>query len=274
MRTQLTLCLHRLGSARAKCSQLQTVPYDFDLYRSTSAKFYSILFGHAQDLEAVSIDEAYISLLDVSPPWTQEQLLAFAEQLRSEIREATGLETSVGVSHNKLLARLATNRAKPASSFQIGNSTGTTGEEIRDFLKEIDIETLPGIGWKRANDVEEKLAELQKRLAGSHFSKKDDKGKGPELTAEEPKFEKVGDLLAFTKNQLKQAIGEKTGEMLYNYARGIDSRELEMDGIRKSVSAEVNVSYCVRAEKIGLLIMRKCSSTVFALDPSQKWMHS
>lgn len=232
----------RLGSARTKCPHLQTVPYDFDLYRSTSSKFYSILFSHAQDLEAVSIDEAYISLPDTNPPRNQKQLLELAEQIRSEIREATGLETSVGVSHNKLLARLATNRAKPASSFQIGNGTGTTGEEIRDFLKDIDIETLPGIGWKRANDVEEKLAELQKRLSESHFSKKDNKGKGPEIAAEEPKFEKVGDLLAFTKNQLKQAIGEKTGEMLYNYARGVDNRELEMDGVRKSVSAEVNVS--------------------------------
>lgn len=218
------------------------MPYDFDLYRSTSAKFYEILFSHAQDLEAVSIDEAYISLPDTLPPRSQAQLLDLAEKIRSEIRDATGLETSVGVSHNKLLARLATNRAKPASSFQIGNGTGTTGEEIRDFLKDTDIETLPGIGWKRANDIEEKLTELQKRLAGSHFSKKNEKGKGPEVDLDEPKFEKVGDILAFTKNQLKQAMGEKTGEMLYNYARGIDNRELEMDAVRKSVSAEVNVS--------------------------------
>lgn len=217
------------------------MPYDFDLYRSTSAKFYSILFSHAQELEAVSIDEAYISLPDTTPPRNQKQLLTLAEEIRSEIREATGLETSIGVSHNKLLARLATNRAKPASTFQIGNGTGTTGEGIQDFLKDIDIETLPGIGWKRANDIEEKLTELQKRLAGSHFSKRDMKGKGPERIADEPKFEKVGEILGFTKNQLKEVIGEKTGEMLYNYARGIDSRELEMDGVRKSVSAEVNV---------------------------------
>lgn len=219
------------------------MPYDFELYRSTSARFYSILFSHAQDLEAVSIDEAYISLPDTSPPRNQKQLLEMAETIRSEIRASTGLETSVGVSHNKLLARLATNRAKPASSFQIGNGTGTAGEEIQEFLKDIDIETLPGIGWKRANDVEAKLSELHKRLTGSHFSRKDDKGKARELGDEEPKFEKVGEILGFSKNQLKQAMGEKTGEMLYNYARGIDNRELEMDAVRKSVSAEVNVSY-------------------------------
>lgn len=218
------------------------MPYDFELYRSTSAKFYSILFSKAHELEAVSIDEAYISLPDTSPPRNQEQLLKVAEDIRSEIRTATGLETSVGVSHNKLLARLATNRAKPASSFQIGNGTGTTGAEIREFLKDIDIETLPGIGWKRANDIEEKLANLQKRLSTGHFSKTAENDKALTAADGEQSFDKVGQLLSFTRNQLKQAMGEKTGDMLFNYARGVDPRELEMEGVRKSVSAEVNVS--------------------------------
>lgn len=222
------------------------MPYDFELYRAISAKFYTILFSHALELEAVSIDEAYISLPPVTEPRTGQQLLDLAESIRSEIREATGLETSVGVSHNKLLARLATNRAKPCSSFQIGNGVDPSGESLASFLKDIDIESLPQIGWKKANDVEEKLKELNKRLKQGHFAHKDgsdaSKQRGNLEADTEEVFDTVGKLLRFQKNSLKEVLGEKTGAMLYNYARGIDNRELETETIRKSVSAEVNVS--------------------------------
>ena len=221
---------------------MQTVPYEFELYRSISGKFYEILFSHAKELEAVSIDEAYISLPPVTPARTSQQLLEEAETIRLEIRDATGCQTSIGVSHNKLLARLATNRAKPSSSFQIGNGADPSGEALKAFLKEIDIESLPSIGWKRANEVEEKLSELAKRIQTGHFAAKksetSDKGKGRE--EEPPDYSKVGHLLPFQKNHLKEALGEKTGEMLYNYARGIDARDLETENVRKSVSAEVN----------------------------------
>lgn len=231
-----------LGSARTRCPHVQTVPYEFELYRSISAKFYEILFSHAKELEAVSIDEAYISLPPVSAGRTSKQLLDEAEKIRSEIREATGCSTSIGISHNKLLARLATNRAKPTSSFQIGNGADPSGKSLTAFLMDIDIESLPSIGWKRANEVEEKLSELAKRIQTGHFASKRDEGsdKGRGRAEEEPDFSKVGHLLRFQKNHLKEALGEKTGEMLYNYARGIDSRELETENVRKSVSAEVN----------------------------------
>ena len=233
--------LGSLGSARGRCPQLQTVQYDFDLYRSISAKFYEILFSHAQDLEAVSIDEAYISLSLEAVSRTGPKLLELAESIRSEIREATGCETSVGVSHNKLLARLATNRAKPSSSFQIGNGLGTPGETLQLFLQDIDIESLPGIGWKKANDVEDKLKDLDIRLKTGHFANKQiHKTKDSEHNTAKI-FDTVGKLLGFHKNQLKDVLGEKTGEMLYNYARGIDNRELTTETVRKSVSAEVNV---------------------------------
>lgn len=233
-----------LGSCRAKCPNLQTVPYEFELYRSISNSFYSILFSHAFELEAVSIDEAYISLPSSTAPRGGAALLQFAEKLRAEIREATGCYTSVGVSHNKLLARLATNRAKPSSSFQVGNGTKErpSKAEVAEFLKDIDIESLPQIGWKRANEIEEKLKELDARLKKSAFNAK--KQTDPVLAGEgqeEEKYLTVGQLLKFQKNQLKEVLGEKTGEMLWNYARGIDPRELEMESIRKSVSAEVNV---------------------------------
>ena len=186
--------------------------------------------------------------------------------MRSEIREATGCSTSIGVSHNKLLARLATNRAKPSSSFQIGNGTDASGESLKAFLKDIDVEKLPGIGWKRGNEIEEKLAQLAKRLTSGHFAPAL-AGKGQPETeatggqsksrdAQVAPYSRVGDMLQFSKNQMKEALGEKTGEMLYNYARGVDNRVLEMDSVRKSVSAEVNVSVvdCARQPRQSLTI--------------------
>lgn len=232
-----------LGAARKRCPNVQTVPYDFDLYRNISNKFYTILFSHAHELEAVSIDEAYISLHASEEKRTSKQLLDLAESIRAEIFSATGCQTSIGVSHNKLLARLATNRAKPSSTFQIGNGVDPSGKDIDDFLRDVDIETLPQIGWKRAGDVEVKLKELSKRLGTGHFAQR---GENAIAFNDDVAYDRVGHLRPFKKHQLREALGDKTGEMLFNYARGIDNRELETDNVRKSVSAEVNVSDLAR----------------------------
>jgi len=42
------------------------------------------------------------------------------------------------------------------------------------------------------------------------------------------------------KSKLQQLFGEKKGEMLYNFPRGIDTRELKLDDVRKSVGVDIN----------------------------------
>jgi DNA repair protein REV1 len=115
---------------------------------------------------------------------------------------------SIGVSHNILLARLATRRAKPGGSYHL------TSDEISDFLAPLDICDLHGFGWSTKQKAQEKIGVTN-----------------------------LGELAKKSKGQLIDALGKATGENLYNALRGVDDRKLESDKPRKSVSCEINVSW-------------------------------
>ncbi|KAM3578463.1 deoxycytidyl transferase [Umbelopsis sp. WA50703] len=198
-----------VGHARRYCPSLEVIPYEFDKYKEVSEIFYEILYGFADELEPVSVDEA---LIDVTSSTTAEDNSEseLASQIRSSIREKTGCEASIGCGSNILLARLATKKAKPCGQYFIGNG------DILDFLEPIPVEHLPGIGYA----MEEKLNNL--------------------------KISTIGDLRGFPMTLLQEKFGKKTGETLYKFARGIDNRPLAVNQPRQSVSAEV--SWGVRFE--------------------------
>ncbi|KAJ7067047.1 hypothetical protein C8F01DRAFT_1120105 [Mycena amicta] len=93
----------------------------YNSYKKVALQFYTVLLSRADEVEAVSIDEALIDVTQqvralVSSPDPAKE---FAERLRTEVRQATQCEISIGISHNVLLARLATRRAKPAGSLHL-----------------------------------------------------------------------------------------------------------------------------------------------------------
>ena len=113
---------------------------------------------------------------------------------------------SIGISHNILLARLATRRAKPGSSYHL------TIDEVPAFVAPLDICDLHGFGWSTKQKAQEKLGTTS-----------------------------VGDLVKKSKGVLIDALGKGMGELLYNAMRGVDDKKLESDKPRKSVSCEINV---------------------------------
>ncbi|KAJ8489159.1 hypothetical protein ONZ45_g13687 [Pleurotus djamor] len=206
-----------LQQARKLCPGVMTIPYEFEKYKEVSLKFYTVLMGYVDDLEAVSVDEA---LIDVTT-WVRDKLAAgsasrdqakeLAERLRREVKAATGCEISVGISRNILLARLATRRAKPAGSYHL------TSTEVPTFLAPLSISDLPGFGHSAKQKIEDKF-----------------------------KTTRLGDLLSKSKHDLSEVLGPKTGEKLWNAIRGIDDRVLESEKKRSSVSSEIN--YGIRFE--------------------------
>lgn len=114
---------------------------------------------------------------------------------------------SIGISHNILLARLATRKAKPGGSFHL------LPEHVPDFLAPLEITDLHGFGRHTKKKALEKLGTT-----------------------------KLGELARRSKSQLIDCLGKSTGETLYNGLRGIDDKKLESDKPRKSVSCEINVS--------------------------------
>ncbi|KAG2132867.1 uncharacterized protein EDB93DRAFT_1093611 [Suillus bovinus] len=212
-----------LQQGRRLCPDLVTMPYEFEKYKQLSLRFYTILMRHADDIQAVSVDEALIEVTtSVSRCAIRPSSLAFvddparslAEQIRSEVKEGTGCEVSIGIAENIQLARIATRKAKPAGSFHLKL------EDVPQVLAPLDIDDLHGFGHSTRQKANEKLGATN-----------------------------LGELAKKSKAALCDALGKTTGETLYNAIRGIDERKLESDKPRKSVSCDIN--YGIRFENDG-----------------------
>ncbi|KAI0823867.1 hypothetical protein BC628DRAFT_1323948 [Trametes gibbosa] len=213
-----------LQQARKLCPGIITMPYEFERYKQVSLQFYTILMAHADDLQAVSVDEA---LIDVTSSVARaraevaehsrevgkasELVKDFAEAIRAQVKKKTGCEVSIGIANNIMLARLASRRAKPAGSFHLRL------EDIAEFLAPLDIDDLHGFGYSARQKAAEKLGATN-----------------------------LAELAKKSKAVLCDALGKGMGEMLYKALRGIDDRPLESDKPRKSVSCDIN--YGIRFE--------------------------
>ncbi|KAG4110337.1 hypothetical protein ERO13_D13G043200v2 [Gossypium hirsutum] len=186
--------------AKSLCPQLVILPYNFESYEEVADQFYNILHKHCNRVQAVSCDEAFLDVTDLEGK--DPQLLASA--VRKEISEATGCTASAGIAENMLMARLATRTAKPNGQCYIHP------ERVDEYLDQLPIKVLPGIGHVLA----EKLKNKNVRTCG--------------------------ELRLISKDSLQKYFGIKTGEMLWNYSRGMDNRLVGMIQESKSVGAEVN----------------------------------
>jgi len=217
-----------LAHARELCADVSTIPYTFDAYYAVSLQFYAVLLDVADALQVVSIDEA---LLDVShvvaalaagdraQPGRDRRLAAcvaahaglspvraLAEALRDLVRAETHCEVSVGAGANVLQARLATRRAKPAGSFHL------VPEAVDDFLCELDVRDVWGVGWS--------LAERFRMWLGTT---------------------NVGAIRArASEAQLVAQFGPRQGRALWDKLHGRDTGELAMARERRSVGTHVS----------------------------------
>ncbi len=121
------------------CPQLIVLPVRFGLYGKESRRIRDILGRHADLLEPLSLDEAF---LDV----TASHLFAWeiARRIRREIRARTGLTASAGIAPNKMLAKIASDWRKPDGQFAI------TPERVGDFMRALPVRRIWGIGPKNA----------------------------------------------------------------------------------------------------------------------------
>lgn len=212
------------GEARRLCPQLVTAPYDFDAYRRTCETVYRLFFEHADIVEGVSIDEAYLLI----HARNEDEAKARAARLRAEIRERTGgCTASAGIGVNKLMARLATRHAKQslgrdaqcalllARQRRQDETSEVDSAEAERVLAELPARELPTIGWRAAQ-----------RLG---------------IDSSQPRAYTVGELRRqWTLVQLQAALGKVAGQRVYNYARGADDdRAVTWMQPRKSVSAQI-----------------------------------
>jgi len=125
-----------ISAAKAACPGLVVVPYDFPAYEAASVGLYTALLSEATAVQPLSVDEAYIDATGHPDP------AAWASRLRARVQAATGgCPASAGVGPNPLLARLASEAAKPAGQAVV------TAADADGLLLNLPIEALPGVGW-------------------------------------------------------------------------------------------------------------------------------
>lgn len=189
--------------ARQLCPQLIFVSAHYAEYARYSDSVARILERYSPEIEWVSIDEAYMNLRGCERLYGPAPLVA--EQIRDAIRGELHLSASIGIARNRLMAKVASDYAKPGGLLFI-----LPGYEER-FLRPMPVRSLPGIGPK----MEEQLQEMGIQTAG--------------------------ELAAMPQDLLQAAFGVN-GLILSRRARGMDGEMLApADTESKSISREITL---------------------------------
>jgi len=128
--------------ARAKrlCPHAIFLRGSHQLYSEYSAKVFEILRSYSPLVEPMSLDEAFVDLTGCGK--LHGPVLSTAERIRNEIRDRLGLNASIGIATNKLMAKIASAYCKPNGMLWIA-----PGKE-QQFLAPLPIKRIPGIGPK------------------------------------------------------------------------------------------------------------------------------
>jgi DNA polymerase-4 len=124
------------------------MPPDFESYRTYSNRLREIMLSYSPAVEPLSLDEAFLDVSGAAMLFGEPDHIA--ARIRVDVRSELGLTASVGVGPNKLIAKLASVRAKPDGLLVV------RADEVIAFLHPLPVDALWGIG--------EKTAELLSRL--------------------------------------------------------------------------------------------------------------
>lgn len=189
--------------ALALCPTAVVKKPDLARYRAEGRMIRAMMETLTPRVQAVSIDEAYLDLAGCEA-LHGASAAAVLSRLQNRIEEERGLTVSVGLSHNKLLAKLASEADKPRGFAIIGRS------EALAFLAERPLNALPGVGPAAVKALER---------AG---------------------FATVSALQSAEPTALGKALGER-GLRLQAMALGRDERIVAPESGRKSLSSETTL---------------------------------
>lgn len=216
--------------ARRLCPQLVFVHGDMAKYKEVSAQVHEVFHRYTDLVEPLSLDEAFLDVTENKPGI--ELAVDIARRIKAEIREATGLVASAGVSYNKFLAKIASDWRKPDGLCTIHP------DRALDFIAELPIESFWGVGPVTAKRM---------HSLGIHTGL---------------------DLRSWPRPMLVKVFG-KAGYLYYDFARGVDNRPVEVSRERKSVgcehtldhdintAAEVDSNLALSAAELAVRISRK-----------------
>lgn len=126
-------------TAARLCPEAIFVPPNFPLYRRYSRRVMDLARAVTSRIEQVSIDEAYLDLTEAADG-DFDRAVELARGLQRRVKDEIGLDCSVGIASNKLVAKIACGQGKPH-----GFTVVRPGDEAR-FLSPLPVDEVPGIG--------------------------------------------------------------------------------------------------------------------------------
>jgi len=166
------------------------LPVDFEYYEKITEKAMQIMKDNADIFEYVGRDEAYLDVTKrVEEDFTKASHLA--QQIKNLIRTELKLSCSIGVSSNKLISKIASDYQKP------DGLTIVQHDKVEQFLAQLNIRVIPGIGKK----TEQRFKEMKLET-----------------------IEEIKKIDVFT---LNKEFGRKSGTYIYNAIRGINDEPVK-----------------------------------------------
>ncbi|MFJ8294238.1 DNA polymerase IV [Streptomyces sp. NPDC094447] len=191
-----------MGQARRLAPNAAYLVPRFSFYRSISEQVMELLGRLSPLVEPLSLDEAFVDLEAGGAAHDSASARTAGERLRVDILATTGLTGSVGLAGSKMIAKIASEEAKPDGLVLIEPGTE------RELLAPRSVRILPGVGPATGEHL---------RRAG--------------MTT-------VSDLAEAGEDELVRLLGRAHGASLYRMARGFDDRPVVAERDAKSVSVE------------------------------------
>lgn len=208
--------------AKKKCPSLKLYSLDFKSYHKYSNALYNLLLEYTDIIERFSVDECF---MDMTQYLMGNTLISKANEISKRVKSELGFTVNIGVSNNKLLAKMASDFAKPDKIHTLYPN------EIKEKMWPLEVSELFMIGKKTV----------------------------PKLN--KMGIYKIGDLACFNKDIIVRRLG-KFGKMAWEYANGIDESEVmhiteKSKSIGNSVTLPIDVSNSFKLENVLLALVEQ-----------------
>lgn len=202
--------------ARKKCPTLQIFKSDFRVYKKYSNSLYNLLLEYTEKIERFSIDECFMDMTEYLPKG--KTLLQIAYEINKRVKDELGFTVNVGVAHNKLLAKMASDFQKPDKVHTLFE------EEIETKMWSLPVSELFMVGKKS-------LPKLYKMG-----------------------IKTIKDLAKKDENYMIKEFG-KYGKMIWEYANGINNSDVVFEeerpkGIGNSITLPHDYSNLEKIEEV------------------------
>ncbi len=202
-----------ISQALRLCPNAMCVPVPRNACADASRAIRRVLERFTPVVEGASIDEWYLDLTGTEALYHHEPLETTVRRIREAVRAETGYSLSIGAGPNRLIAKLAAERAKPSRSPDAGGVCVVPDGGELAFMHEVTLAEIPGIGPKQ----QEKL-----RAVGLVTTR---------------------DVMAQDQATLERWVGAGTAAMLRDRVRGVSGSTVEARDRARQMSREETFSH-------------------------------